>query len=485
MTTYTFSLKMVYRFFVLLLLTAFFHGCTKNANESENKAAATDNAQTVTPAEARAIAEEAYTFSFPMLMGYRYGFATYLMPSLPSYKGPMNGIYGEAVTLDHNFKDVITPNADTPYSMAMLDLRAEPVVIQVPEISDRYYVMQFVDLFGTNPDYIGTRATGTQAGIYLAVGPQWKGEVGDGFDGVLRFETDLVFLIGRTQLLGPDDAPALDKLMKTYKLETLSAYRGQSGPLPLAVQWPVWNDEASRDERFIGFVNFLLPFCQPTHPSEVGLMERFAKIGIAPGAAFDPGTLDDEMRDALRAGISDARDKMATGMGAQKINGWVMSDALGSRGFFNGNYLLRAAGAMGGWGGNDKIEAFYPIAREDSQGEPLNGAHRYRIKLVTPPPAKAFWSVTIYNTDYDGVAGYLVDNPINRYLINSTTQGLVRGKDGSLDIVIQRDRPESADDQANWLPAPEGDFYMAMRIYYPETAALDGTWTPPPVMKVK
>ena len=163
MTTYTFSLKMVNRFLVLLLLTAFFYGCTENAKEPENEAAATGDAQTITPAEARAIAEEAYTFSFPMLMGYRYGFATYLMPSLPSYKGPMNGIYGEAVTLDHNFKDVITPNADTPYSMAMLDLRAEPVVIQVPEVSDRYYVLQFVDLFGTNPDYIGTRATGTQA----------------------------------------------------------------------------------------------------------------------------------------------------------------------------------------------------------------------------------------------------------------------------------------------------------------------------------
>jgi hypothetical protein len=176
---------------------------------------------------------------------------------------------------------------------------------------------------------------------------------------------------------------------------------------------------------------------------------------------------------------------MATEMGTQKINGWLMADALGSREFFNGNYQLRAAGAMGGWGGNDKIEAFYPIAREDSQGEPLSGAHRYRIKLVTPPPAKAFWSVTIYNTDYDGVAGYLVDNPINRYLINTTTQGLVRGEDGSLDIIIQPNRPDSADDQANWLPAPEGDFYVAMRIYYPEIVALDGTWTPPPVMKVK
>jgi hypothetical protein len=441
----------------------------------------------VSPEEARAIAEEAYTFSFPMLMGYRYGFATYLMPGIPSHKGPMNSIYGEAVTLDHNFKDVITPNADTPYSMAMLDLRAEPVAVQVPEVSDRYYVMQFVDLFGTNPHYVGTRATGTKAGTYLAVGPRWDGKGGDGFDGVLRFETDLVFLIGRTQLLGADDAPALDKVMKSYKLQTLSAYRGQSGPVPASVQWPVWDDEASRDERFIGYVNFLLQFCQPTHPSEIELMKRFARIGIAPGAVFDPEGLDAGMREALRAGINDAREKMATGMekAAQKINGWIMSNALWSREFFNGDYQLRGAGAMGGWGGNDRIEAFYPIAREDSDGKPLDGANRYRLKLATPPPAKAFWSVTMYDTSYDGVAGYLVENPINRYLINSTTRGLVRGEDGSLDIVIQRDRPEAPADQANWLPAPKGNFYLALRIYQPEPAALDGTWTPPPVMRVQ
>lgn len=442
----------------------------------------------VSPEEARAIAEEAYTFSFPMLMGYRYGFATYLMPGIPSYKGPMNGIYGEAVTLDHTFKDVITPNADTPYSMAMLDLRAEPVVLQVPAVSDRYYVMQFVDLFGTNPHYVGTRATGTKAGTYLAVGPRWDGRDGDGFDGVLRFETDLVFLIGRTQLLGADDVPALDKIMKSYKLQTLSAYRGQTGPPPAAsVQWPVWDDEASRDERFIVYVNFLLQFCQPTHPSEIELMKRFARIGIAPGAVFDIEGLDAGMREALRSGINDSREKMATGMEktARKINGWIMSNAMGSREFFNGDYQLRGAGAMGGWGGNDRIEAFYPIAREDSDGEPLDGAHRYLLKLATPPPAKAFWSVTIYDTSYDGVAGYLVNNPINRYLINSTTPGLVHGEDGSLNIAIQRDRPEAPADQANWLPAPEGRFYLAFRIYYPEPAALDGTWTPPPVMLVK
>ncbi len=145
---------------------------------------------TATPEEARAIAEEAYIFSFPMLMGYRFGFAQFLVPSLPTYRGPVNAIHGKPVTLDHTFKDVITPNADTPYSMGLLDLRAEPVVLQVPEVTNRYYVMQFEDLYGTNPHYVGTRATGSKAGTYLVAGPRWDGEVGDGFDDVLRFETD-------------------------------------------------------------------------------------------------------------------------------------------------------------------------------------------------------------------------------------------------------------------------------------------------------
>jgi hypothetical protein len=479
-----FRMHLLQRLVWLFLAAALIQGCSKAPEDAGAKSAAAGPAP-ATAEEFRAIAEEAYTFAFPMLMGYRYGFATFLVPSLPSYKGPVNGIYGKAVTLDHNFKDVITPNADTPYSMAMLDLRAEPLVLQVPEVADRYYVMQFVDLFGYNPHYVGTRATGTKAGKYLLVGPRWQGQAADGFDGVLPFETDFVFVIGRNQLLGADDAPALGKLMQQYTLQTLSAYRGEAGPAEVPVDWPVWNDDASRDERFIGYVNFLLQFCQPTHPSEAELMQRFARIGIAPGAAFDLAALDPAIRDEIRAGISDARSKMATGMGAEKVNGWVMSDAMGSREFFNGNYLLRAAGAMGGWGGNDKIEAFYPITREDSNGESLDGAYRYHLKLMTPPPARAFWSVTMYDTSYDGVAGYLVENPINRYLINSTTEGLVRGKDGSLDIVIQRDKPESAADQANWLPAPEGKFYLALRLYYPEQAALDGTWTPPPVVKVE
>ena len=281
-------------------------------------------APSVTPDEARAIAQEAYVFSFPMLMGYRYGFATFLEPSLPTYRGPANAIYGEPVTLDYKFKDVITPNADTPYSMALLDLRAEPVVLEVPAVPDRYYVMQFVDLFGTNPHFVGSRATGPNAGTYLLVGPRWDGDAGEEFDGVLRFETDLVFVIGRTQLLGASDVEALGKIMRAYSLQPLSAFRGEEGPSAPLVEWPAWNDDASRDERFIGYVNFLLQFCQPTNPSEVDLMQRFGRIGIAPDASFDPDALDPAIRTALREGVADARAKMAAALesGGEEVNGW-------------------------------------------------------------------------------------------------------------------------------------------------------------------
>ncbi len=170
----------------------------------------------------QAIAEEAYVFSFPMLMGYRAAFGMFMAAGAPSYRGPLNQLHGDAQTLDHTFREVISANADTPYSMAGLDLRAEPLVLEVPEVTDRYYVMQFEDLFGTNPHYVGTRATGTAAGSYLLVGPRYEGETPAGFSDVLRFETDLVFILGRTQLMGADDLDSLRAVMNRYRLSTLS-----------------------------------------------------------------------------------------------------------------------------------------------------------------------------------------------------------------------------------------------------------------------
>ncbi len=171
---------------------------------------------------------------------------------------------------------------------------------------------------------------------------------------------------------------------------------------------------------------------------------------------------------------------------SENVNGWSMIDCFGTREYLGGDYMLRASGAMGGLYGNTKIEAFYPVAYLDERGEMLDTSkNRYKIRFEEGqlPPAKAFWSVTIYDTSYDGKAGFLVDNPIDRYLINSSTPDLVYGDDGSLEIYIQRDRPEG-EKAKNWLPGPDTPCYLIMRIYWPEQPVLGGTWQPPLVKRV-
>jgi len=167
-----------------------------------------------------------------------------------------------------------------------------------------------------------------------------------------------------------------------------------------------------------------------------------------------------------------------------KVNGWSVTEVFGNRDWYHGDHLFRAAGAMIGWGGNDASEALYPILKEDADGSPLQGDRRYAITLTEEPPAEAFWSFTMYDTTYDGTAGFLVENPIGRYLVNSTTRGLVRDSDGSLRIWVQHDQPDTPEGKANWLPAPDGPFYLVLRLYLPGPTALDGSWTPPPAVRV-
>ncbi len=211
--------------------------------------------------------------------------------------------------------------------------------------------------------------------------------------------------------------------------------------------------------------------------------ERFARAGIGHELRFDADTLGPEVRTALGRGVASARTRIAEAAESvgDTVNGWMTMDPFGDREFFGDDYLTRAATAMIGWGGNDQIEAHYPMARKGSDGVPLDGNGRYQMPLDLPIPVNAFWSVTIYDTSYDGTAGYMVDNSIDRYLINSITQGLVLD-DGNLTITMQRDEPTDPTERANWLPTPEGRFYLALRMYWPKPEALDGTWNPPPVI---
>lgn len=437
-------------------------------------------------AEIAARVEAAYYFAYPMLQGYQAIFGISLAPQSPSYFGPINNVHSKPFTLNPSYTAVVSPNADTPYTILNVDLRAEPLVYQVPAIEDRYYVMQLVDLYGYNAHYIGTRVTGTGAGSYLLAGPNWEGTVPDGVSDVLRFETDLVLGIGRTQLLSPDDLPKLKEIVNQYKVQTLSSYAGTTPPSPAAQAWPVWDPGTLDDERFIGVTNWLLTFCQPPHPEDAAALAQMATIGIGPDVPFDAAALTDKQREAIRTGIKTAQEKMAEKARklSQSVNGWQALVGFGPRSYFKGDYFLKAAAATVGYLANDQEEAYYPVCRVDADGSQLNGVHRYRLTFTEPPPNNAFWSVTMYNTLKDGTGGFMVENPINRYLINSNTEGLVIGDGGALTIALQHDEPADPVARANWLPAPEGDFYLILRIYMPKQAVLDGTWQPPAVVKV-
>jgi hypothetical protein len=442
----------------------------------------------ITSHEARQIAEEAYVFGYPLLMNYRSHYVVAISEASPFFKAPYNHIVHDTKPADHTRRDVVAMNADTPYSNFGLDLRAEPVVVSVPDVPDRYYVMQCVDFYTHNFAYIGTRATGSKAGHYLFVGPKWQGEIPEGkFNQVFHCETDFAAVICRTQLKGLDDLENMVAVQQGYQITPLSVFMGKPPKSAPAVNWPDWDPAVVTSVNFIGLLNFLLPFCEPYHPDDVALMERLGKIGIAPGKPFDADELDPTIRQAIEAGQRAAIRKIAERVEniGEKVNGWNMTDACGPREFFKGDWLLRAAAAQAAMYMNDKIEAFYPLVFVDADGSTLDGTtNQYVLHFEEDeiPPAKYFWSVTMYDKSADGTAGYMVDNPIDRYLINSTTEGLIYGEDGSLTIYIQHKQPEG-EKAANWLPAPTEPFYMAMRIYGPEESVMSGEWAPPPVEK--
>ena len=265
----------------------------------------------INPQEARTDRRRGPYLRLPDADGLPFRLCHFLDTRFALDRGPANAMHGKPATLDHTFKDVVTPNADTPYSMAMLDLRTEPVVLQVPESRDCYYVWQFVDLFGTNPHFIGSRATGSDPGTYLAVGPGWDGKAGDEFDGVLPFDTDLVFVIGRTQLLGAEDVPALTKVMTGYNIVHpvgLSRPRHSGSRSPSNGRYGMTRPRATNASSATS-ISCSLFASRPT-PQKRGMMARFAQIGIGPSLPF-VSMRDDKVRETIRAGIAAAQEAMA------------------------------------------------------------------------------------------------------------------------------------------------------------------------------
>lgn len=437
-------------------------------------------AQETSPGEIRAIAKEAYIYAYPMVDSYRIQHAYFIDRTNPEFKAPYNEFHNIARVFTPEDKAVQTPNSDTPYSFIGLDLRAEPFVLTVPAIPrERYFSVQFVDAYTHNFAYLGSRTTGNEGGSFLIAGPNWKGEKPAGIKEVIRTETELLFALYRTQLFSPGDLEEMKKIQATYKAEPLSAFLGQPAP-PAAPSIdfpaPLALEEQKSSLEVFNLLNFILQFC-PTDPSETDLMARFAKIGIGGGKKMDFAGMTPEQRGAYEGGIADAW-KDYQGIMAEISAGKITSgDLFGTRDYLKNNYLLRMAAALLGIYGNSKEEAMYPAYRVDSEGQPLDGSKRYTLHFKADefPPVNAFWSVTMY----DLPASLLVENPINRYLINSPMlPDLKRDADGGVTIHIQHESP-GPDKEANWLPAPAGPFWCAMRLYWPKEAALDGSWKQP------
>jgi hypothetical protein len=438
----------------------------------------------VTPAEARVIAKEAYVYGFPLVDSYRIQYAYFVDSKGPQFKAPWGQIYNTPRVYTPADTAIQTPNSDTPYSWLGLDLRSEPYVLTVPAVEKgRYYSIQFTDAYTFNTDYVGTRATGNDAGNFLVVGPGWKGETPKGIKKVIRSETDILMPIYRVQLFKPADIDNVKKVQAGFKVQTISAFLGQPAPKgapALDFIEPLTPETQKTSLKFFNILNWVLRYC-PTDPSEVELMKRFARIGVGAGQSFDAGKLSPEMTKAIEAGMADAWADFA-GVVKEFEEGKVTSgDVFGTRQYMKNNYLYRMGAAALGIYGNSKEDAIYPVYFVDEAKQRLTGANSYTMHFAPGqlPPVHSFWSLTMYELP----KSLLVANPLNRYLINSPMlPQLKRDADGGLTLLIQNQSP-GKDREANWLPAPKGPFRMFLRLYWPESAALDGKWIKPELKK--
>ncbi|MCX7548801.1 DUF1254 domain-containing protein [Xanthomarina sp. F1114] len=434
-----------------------------------------------------AITKKAYIYGYPIVDNYRIQYDYFEDSTNSEFKAPWNHVANIARVYTPKDVAVQTPNSDTPYSFVGFDLRAEPIVLTVPDIeANRYFMIQFIDAYTFNFDYVGSRTTGNKGAKFMVAGPNWKGETPEGIDKVITSETQFVMAFYRTQLFNPGDIDNIKKIQAQFKAEPLSSYLGTE---PVKVEKidffkPIPQAEQKTSLEFFKEMNFALQFMPPNN-TETELMSRFAKIGVGAGKDFDVQKLSPEVKAAMEKGIQEAWTVDFAALKKKFETGEVTSgDIFGTREFLKNNYLYRMSGAVIGIFGNSKEEAMYPFYGVDSDGNPLDGTtNKYTLHFVEGelPPVNAFWSLTMYKMPQS----LLVDNPINRYLLNSTMiPDFVRDKDGGITLYLQSESPGKAK-EANWLPAPKGPFVTIMRLYWPKEAALDGSWKNPPLELVK
>ncbi len=438
-----------------------------------------------TPPAKRDAGVDAYVYGYPLVT---MEYTRRVMTNVAEPKGahaPMGQFVRMRTYPDAAFKDVTAPNADTLYSTAWLDLTAEPYVLSLPDLGDRYFLMPMLGGWTDVFEVPGKRTTGTKAQTYAITGPNWKGTLPDGVK-ELKAPTNLVWILGRTYCTGtPDDYKACHAVMDQYDLRPLSAvgkpYTPPAGKVDPTVdaKTPVRDQVHKLDA--VAYFTLLAKLMKDNPPAkdDAPILEKLAAIGLVPGREFDATKLP---ADAAKLIPETAQRKILGHFksAGSDINGWVFTTKAG---VYGTHYLQRAFVTAIGLGANRPQDAVYPTAEVDADGKPFDGANRYVLHFPKgqTPPADAFWSITIYNAAY-----FFVDNPLNKYTV-SPRDALKFNADGSLDLFVQRESP-GKDKEANWLPAPEGKFVLMMRLYWPrekDPSILDGTWKPPGVKRVE
>jgi hypothetical protein len=448
-------------------------------------APATGSAPTLTQDQARAIAVDAYVYFYSLItMDVTRKHFTNIEAGKEFGKGPMNMFVNVPAYPPADFKGVVRTNFDTLYSIAWLDLTREPLVVSAPDTAGRYYLLPMLDMWTDVFASPGWRTTGTQAVDFLVTPPGWSGKAPDGLTPIAA-PTSYVWIIGRTRTDGPADYSAVNAIQAGYKVTPLSRWGKVPEPVTVKIDPtvdmktpPMVQVDTMPVGTYFAYAAELLKL-HPPHVTDQPIIAQMKGIGIEPGKSFDISGLDSEVRKGVEAAPAEAQQLMKWKVPtiARVANYWSMNtDTMGVYGNY---YLKRAIVTQLGLGANLPDDAIYPLNLADETGKPLDGANQYTIHFEkgATPPVRAFWSLTLYDSD-----GFQVGNALNRFAVSSWMP-FVYNADGSLDLYFQTDSP-GKDKEANWLPAPKAPFNLTMRLYSPKSDALTGKWNPPPIKKV-
>jgi hypothetical protein len=444
--------------------------------------------------EARDLAVEAYIYLYPLISMEMTRRQLTNIESGKGFGGPMNTVANIRAYPRAEDRGVVRPNFDTLYSSMFLDLTAEPVVLSVPDTGGRYYLLPMLDMWTDVFASPGWRTTGTAAANFLIVSKGWRPELRARLVEELRLPADTrvieaptphVWIIGRTKTDGPADYAAVHKIQDGLKLTPASQWGKPAQAKPFTPDpsvdmkaEPKTQVDRLSTEALLALGAELMKL-HPPHATDQPTIDRMRRIGLEPGKSFDPASLSPATRDAIRPAAAEAQRLLQWKLKtlARVENGWSLNtDTMGVYGNY---YLKRALIAQYGLGANLPEDAIYPANLFDKDGQPLQGGTKYVIHFPrgAAPPANAFWSITLYDNE-----GFQIANPANKFAVSSWMP-FQFNPDGSLDILVQSDDP-GGEKTANWLPAPpSGPFSLTMRLYAPNSDALTGKWSPPPVEK--